>query len=147
MCQSIYKALGDSKKVLVTLGLNVSGQPSLIDINEAPWYYEPSVIMNPSNKELATEDQCRQQLFSRCNRNAEGESKPLTMKPKHKPREKLIEWLNDWPSVDLVCVEYLTSEATRVRNLLQSAIDEGRSAWCMVWTHTISLPHSLYHQL
>ncbi len=48
------------------------------------------------------------------------------MKPRNKPREALIEWMNDWPIVEQDCVSYLMLDANRVQNLLQTAIDESR---------------------
>ena len=62
LTQSLYEALGNSKKVLVTLCLglkNANGAP-LINIDESPWSLEPKGNVKPTNKELVMEVKRRQ---------------------------------------------------------------------------------------
>ena len=123
--EKIYIALGNSKKVLVTLsiGLLREDKTPLIDIQKSPWSQELKGTMKPLNSDLATEVCRRQRLFA----GMEGTtSKQFTMKPKNKPREVLLEWLNTWPIRDANCVSFLVAEAKRVESLLQASIDEGR---------------------
>jgi len=82
LCQCIYEALGNSKKVLVTLchgQTKVDGTP-LIDLEESPWRHEPKGTIKPANKDLAMEVLHRQKLFS----DDGGDRKSLTMKPINK---------------------------------------------------------------
>ena len=142
LCQRIYECLGNSKKTLVTLciGLKTSDNTPLINIEKSPWCLEAKVNIKPANKDLATEVLRRQRLFLQCElvEKVGEDIKPLKMKPKNKAREVLIEWLNDWPIIDPACVEFLTAEATRVHDIMQSAINESREnllamqhgAWC-----------------
>lgn len=124
--QLIYEAMGNSKKVLVTLcaGLKNNNSTPLINIEESPWSQELKGTLKPSNKELVTEVCRRQKLFAE-SAGAVG-NKQFMMKPKNKPREVLLEWLNEWPISEKDCVMFLTSEAHRIEMLLQAAIDEGR---------------------
>jgi hypothetical protein len=131
LSQSIYEALGNSKKVLATLciGLKNPNQTPLIDMDEVPWSLEPKTNIKPANRELATEVLRRQKLFALADTEVIGQqdnAKPLSMKPKNKSRDVLIEWLNDWPISDPSCVQFLTTEACRVRSVLQNAINESR---------------------
>jgi hypothetical protein len=48
------------------------------------------------------------------------------MKPKNKKREALLEWLDSFPNAEQNCVLFLTSEAERVADILQRAIDEDK---------------------
>ncbi len=128
LSQGIYEALRYSKKIHVTLcfGLkNPDGTP-LIDIDSNPWCHEPKGVVKLANRELAFEVQRRQKLFATCEILDNADRMPLMMKPRNKPREALIEWMNDCPLVDQDCVSYLMSEANRVQNLFQTAIDESR---------------------
>lgn len=123
--EKIYIAMGNSKKVLVTLciGLLREDKTPLIDIDKSPWSQELKTTMKPMNRDLATEVCRRQKLFA----GMEGStSKQFMIKPKNKPREVLLEWLNTWPICDANCVSFLFAEAKRVENLLQAAINEGR---------------------
>ena len=124
--QAIYEALENSKKVLVTLcmGLKRDEGEALIDIDKSPWSQELKSTMKPSNKELAWEVCRRQKLFAGLE-SATG-NKQFSIKPKNKPREVLVEWLNTWPLTDPACITFLASEAKRVEMILQAAIDEGR---------------------
>ncbi len=117
-CQSIYEALGNSKKVLVTLciGQKNDNDAPLINLNKMPWCHGPKGIIKPSNKELAMEVQCRRKLILQSDGVAKGNRKQVNMKPKSKFREVLIECLNDWPVADPACVEFVTSEATCIQN-------------------------------
>ena len=66
--QKIYEAMGNSKKVLVTLCVGLvreDGSP-LIDLNQSPWSSELKGAMKPTNKELATEVLRRQKVFAVC---------------------------------------------------------------------------------
>ncbi len=117
--EKIYIALGNSKKVLVTLsiGLLREDKTPLIDIQKSPWSQELKGTMKPLNSDLATEVCRRQKLFA----GMEGtNSKQFTIKPKNKPREVLLEWLNTWPIRDANCVSFLVAEAKRVESLLQA---------------------------
>jgi hypothetical protein len=128
LSQSIYESLGNSKKVLATLciGLNNHNQSPLINMDESPWSSEPKATIKPANRELAMEVLRRQRMFLTSDTTVvvHDHVKPLTMKPKNKPREVLLEWLNDWPILDHRCVQFLTAEASRVRSVLESAINE-----------------------
>ena len=139
--QRIYEALDNSKKVLVTLcmGLKRDGGAALIDIDQSPWSQELKSSLKPSNKELALEVCRRQKLFSGLE-SAVG-NKLFSIKPKNKPRENLVEWLNTWPLTDQECIKFLTGEAKRVETVLQAALDEGRETALAVqhgaWTGAI----------
>ena len=124
--QAIYEAMGNSKKVLVTLCVGLfreDGSP-LIDLSQSPWSQELKGAMKPKNQELVSEVCRRQKLFS----GMEGTttSKQFMMKPKNKSREILIDWLNQWPIRDADCRRFLFAEAQRVEELLQASIAEGR---------------------
>ena len=103
---AIYEAMGNSKKVFVTLCVGLvrdDGSP-LIDLSKSPWSQELKGSMKPKNQELATEVCRRQKLFS----GMEGTtSKQFMMKPKNKSREILIDWLNHWPIRDADCRRFL----------------------------------------
>jgi hypothetical protein len=123
--EKIYIALGNSKKVLVTLciGLYREDKTPLIDIEKSPWSQENKSSMKPLNSDLVMEVCRRQKLFA----GMEGTtSKQFSIKPKNKTREVLMEWLNTWPIRDNNCVSFLFAEAQRVEKVLQAAIDEGR---------------------
>ncbi len=95
--QGIYEALGNSKKILVTLcfGLkNADGTP-LIDIDSNPWCHEPKGVVKPANRELELEVHRWQKSFATCEIFDNADRMPLTMKPRNKPREALIELMND----------------------------------------------------
>ena len=128
LTQSLYEALGNSKKVLVTLclGLKNANGAALINIDESPWSLEPKGNVKPTNKELVMEVKRRQKLFLQTVGNNKSKLKSLAMKPNNKSREVLIEWLDEWPIKDPACVEFLVAEANRVRDLLQVAIEESR---------------------
>lgn len=123
--QTIYEAMGNSKRVLVTLciGLNRENGAPLIDLSESPWSQELKGTMKPTNRELAMEVCRRQNLLAGTNGTS---SKQFKMKPKNKPREVLLEWLNSWPVRDANCLTFLFTEAQRVEDLLQASLDEGR---------------------
>ena len=123
--QKVYEAMGNSKKVLVTLcvGLFRENGAPLIDLSQTPWSQELKGAMKPANRELANEVCRRQKLFA----GTDGTStRQFLMKPKNKARDILLEWLNKWPIRDEDCRKFLFSEAQRIERLLQAALDEGR---------------------
>ena len=128
LSQSIYEALGNSKKVLVThcIGLKNQDGSGVIDLEESPWCHEPKGSIKPANRDLALEIQRRQKLFVAASEKNNSSSKALSMKPKNKSRETMIVWLNEWPVIEQSCVQFLLAEANRVRAVLQTALDESR---------------------
>ncbi len=79
ICQSIYKALGNSQKVLVTLciGQKYEVYAPLINLDKTPWCHEPKGIIKPSNKELTMEVQRWQKLFLESDGVAKGTQNKL----------------------------------------------------------------------
>jgi hypothetical protein len=146
LSQKIYETLGYSKKVLVTLclGLKAAGDNTsrpLIDLECSPWSSETKQGIKPSNNDLAVEVQRRQKVLiqppkstdksndksndKNNDKSADKSSEKLfLMKPKNKKREALLEWLDAFPISDPNCLLFLTSEAERVADVLQRAIDE-----------------------
>ena len=129
-CQAIYQSLGNSKKVLVTFccGLKTEDGLPFIDLDLNPWCFKPKVVIKPLNKDLAVEVLCCQKVIL----STEGRdpslslNKDLNMRPSNKGQDILAKWLDTWPVQAKTCVKFLNDKANRVKQVLQSAIDENK---------------------
>jgi hypothetical protein len=145
LSKKIYESLGNSKKVLITLclGLKATGTNGLvsgplIDLETSPWSMENKQGTKPSNSDLAVEVQRRQKVLTPPENGINNSLKKLfLMKQKNKKREALLEWLDSFPISEQSCVLFLTSEAERVADILQHAIDEDKET-------AISLKHGAW---
>ena len=143
LSQKIYEALGNSKKVLVTLciGLRKPDGSPLIDIDQTPWSQQLKGSVKPANKDLVVEVQRRQKLFPPPSPEDKTKAKFFAIKPANKQQKVLLEWLSTWPIVNDECVAFLTMEATRIETLLTTALeDSNETALAMqhgAWTGPI----------
>lgn len=135
LSKKIYEALGNSKKVLVLLSLDLKAKSvttgllsgPLIDLESSPWSIENKQGTKPSNNDLAVEVLRRQKLLKPPTKGTDKIMEKLfVMKPKNKKRDALLEWLYAFPVSDTNCILFLTSEAERVADVLQRSIDEDK---------------------
>ena len=150
--QLIYEKLENSKKVLVTLSLGLKKAETnvpLIDLDQPPWSQQLRASLKPTNRELAMEINRRQKLLT-------GEAdtinnKAFNTKPKNKPREFLLDWLNQFPIRNEMCIYFLSTDGGRQSGGYHQCLNSRRARnspcfteWLLDWPHSISPVDSLH---